>query len=203
MSWTHKSSGAGDGYKGKHHFQHWYRDNQVYFITARCCEEFPASASEEAKAIFWAHFERCAADYGFRPWVTSLLDNHYHTVGYLERGENLSKMTHRLHGATAKLVNDLLEASRINPRRPRRVPFWHDRGPGGYFDGCLRDEKQGRLTYRYVCIQSQRHGVCADWCEYPHTRVNVSAEAAITDALSRGAFLEGVRYRRYMRGVED
>ena len=31
---------------GKHRFEHWHADNQVYFITARCCERFPAFASE-------------------------------------------------------------------------------------------------------------------------------------------------------------
>ena len=39
--------------------------------------------------------------------VTSLLDNHYHTVGWLEIGADLPKMMQRIH-AVAKLVNDIL-----------------------------------------------------------------------------------------------
>jgi hypothetical protein len=43
-------------YKGQHRFEHWYRDNTIYFITARCRNRFPAFASEQAKAIFWDRF---------------------------------------------------------------------------------------------------------------------------------------------------
>ena len=43
--------------KGRHRFEHWYRDNTVYFINARCRDRFPAFASEEAKAVFWNRFE--------------------------------------------------------------------------------------------------------------------------------------------------
>lgn len=37
----------------QHRFEHWYRDNTVYFITARCGDRYAAFESEEAKAIFW------------------------------------------------------------------------------------------------------------------------------------------------------
>jgi len=102
--------------KGKHRFEHWYRDNTIYFITARCRDRFPAFASEEAKLVFWDRFDHYTKEYGFVPWVTSLVDNHYHTLGYLRIGENLGPMMQRIHGSVAKLVNDLLPE--------RRVPFW-------------------------------------------------------------------------------
>ena len=28
-------------FKGDHRFEHWYADNQVYFITARCRDQHP------------------------------------------------------------------------------------------------------------------------------------------------------------------
>jgi hypothetical protein len=179
-------------FRGQHRFEHWYRDRQVYFLTARCRGRFPAFAEEEAKAIFWDRFDYYTDRYGFTPWVTSLLDNHYHTIGYLRVGVNLKPMMQRLHGSVAKLVNDMLEE--------RRLPFWKDTSDDAYMDGCLRDERQGRATYRYVCVQSERHGVCADWRRYPHTRVNVELEPAIMWAVELRAFLEGVRYKRYEGG---
>jgi REP element-mobilizing transposase RayT len=200
MNRTRKSGGGGPPtYKGKHRVEHWYRDNQVYFITARCRDGYAAFASDDAKTIFWTQFDKCVAQYSYTPWVTSLIDNHYHTVGYLGRGDDLAPMMHRLHGSTAKLVNDLLEAH----GQARRLPFWRESKRKNYFDGCLRDEKQGRLTYRYVCIQAQRHGVCANWRDYPHTHVNIELERAIKRALELDAFLEGVRYRRYEKGGGD
>ena len=82
-------------YKGHHRNEHWYLDNQVYFITARCRDRFPAFASEGAKAIFWNRFDHYTHEFGFFPWVTSLLNNHYHTLGYLRVGENLGPMMQR------------------------------------------------------------------------------------------------------------
>ncbi|MFI4861798.1 MAG: hypothetical protein ACIAXF_14090 [Phycisphaerales bacterium JB063] len=66
-------------FKGHHRFEHWYADNQVYFLTARCRNQTPAFATDEAKAIFWDRFEHYTTKHHFTPWVTSLLDNHYHT----------------------------------------------------------------------------------------------------------------------------
>jgi REP element-mobilizing transposase RayT len=172
-------------------FQHWYRDNTVYFITARCRDRFPALESERAKEIFFDRFNHYTAQYGFTPWVTSLLDNHYHTVGYLRIGENLGQMMRYIHGSVAKLVNDFLPE--------RRLKFWYDSGRQGYFDGCLRDEVKGRRTYRYVLMQSFRHRYARDWREYRWTVVNVELERAIHRAIELRAFMQGVPYARYAR----
>jgi hypothetical protein len=100
-------------------------------------------------------------------------------------------MIQRIHGSVAKLVNDIL---------PIRISsFWCDTGRQGYFDGCLRNEKQGRKTFRYVYTQCRRHGICEDPEDYPHTRVNVELDRAIKRALELKAFMEGVPYKRYER----
>ena len=173
----------------KRRSEHWLVDNQVYFITARCRDRFPAFASEAAKSVFWKRFEQYTTRFGFTPWVTSLLDNHYHTLGYLRKGNDLSPMMQRLHGSTAKLVNDIL--------LERRANFYRDAKGREYFDGCIRDEKQARRAYMYTLTQAVRHGVACDWRNYPHTRVNVALEIAINRANELGAFLEGIPYRRY------
>jgi hypothetical protein len=178
-------------YEGQHRFEHWYRDNQVYFITSTCRDHSHAFASEDAKQIFWRQFYKYTQKCGFAPWVTSLLSNHYHTIGYLRKGEDLPRMMQGLHGSVSKLVNDILEV--------RLVPFWTDSGKQNYFDGCLRDELQGRRTYRYVLTQCTRHRLCADPKDYPHTRVDVELEVAIARARELNAFLVGVPYARYDR----
>jgi len=112
-------------------FEHWCKDNQVYFITARCRDKYPAFASEPAKAVFWDRFDHYTALHEFVPWVTSLLDNHYHVVGYCKVGETLGEMMRKIHGSVAKLVNDLLPERRV--RRLSRLPA-HARagGVGGW-----------------------------------------------------------------------
>lgn len=178
-------------YRGVHRFEHWQIDNQVYFITARCRDQYPAFASESAKHVFWDRFGNYTKEFGFIPWVTSLLGNHYHTLGYLRIGANLPRMMQRFHGSVAKLTNDLLSQ--------RLKPFWRDAKGKEYFDGCIRDERQARLAYRYTLLQAVRNGLARDWRAYPHTRVNVELELAIARAHEIKAFLEGVPYKRYQK----
>jgi hypothetical protein len=98
----------------------------------------------------------------------------------------------RLHGAIAKLVNDLLVVTIRS--------FWTDSGKQNYFDGCIRDEIQCRRAYRYVLTQCRRHGICFDPTDYPHTRVEIDVDRGVKRALELRAFLEDVPYPRYERG---
>jgi REP element-mobilizing transposase RayT len=175
----------------RHRFEHWYRDNTVYFITARCRDRFHAFETEEAKQVFWDRFEHYRSVFEFVPWIVTLMVNHYHVLGYLRIGENLGPMMQRLHGSVAKLVNDTLEE--------RHVPFWRERGRRDYFDGCLRDQLQCRRAFRYTYLQSVRAGVVRDAKDYPHTRIYIDVERGIRRALELNAFMEGVPYKRYER----
>ena len=190
MAGFRKSSYTGhEHFDGQHRFEHWYRNNSVYFITARCRDRFPAFATEAAKAVFWDRFTHYAAAFGFVPWVTSLLDNHYHTVGYLRVGDNLGPFMQRLHGSVAKLVNDQLPE--------RRTPFFRSLDHHDYFDGCLRDVLQAHRTYRYVLNQSVRHGIVTEPRRYPHTRVAIQVDRAVKRAAELDAFLDDLPYARY------
>ena len=183
------SPGSNEYFQGRHRFEHWYRDNTVYFITARCRDRYAAFASDEAKAVFWDRCDHYMKLHGFVPWVRTVLDNHYHWLGYLRRGVELKEMMRKIHGSVAKLVNDLLPE--------RRVPFWWDKRDSDYFDGCIRDELQCRRAYRYTLTQSVRHRICRDWRTYPHTRVTIELERGLKRALELNAFLPHVPYKRY------
>ncbi|CAN5398766.1 hypothetical protein BH09PLA1_BH09PLA1_34380 [soil metagenome] len=117
-----RSRSARSQYTGAHRFEHWLISNQVYFITARCKDKFPAFNSEEAKQIFWDRFEHYTKEFAFDPWIASLMDNHYHFARILRVGDKLPKLMQRLHGSVAKLVNDTLEI--------RLLPFWKREGSG-------------------------------------------------------------------------
>jgi hypothetical protein len=100
-------------------------------------------------------------------------------------------MMQRIHGSVAKLVNDLLDV--------RIVPFWNERGrfKHNYFDGCIRNERQCRLAYRYVLMQAVKARLVRDWRDYPHTRMHVELERAVRRARQLKAFLPDVPYKRY------
>lgn len=176
---------------GNHCFEHWYRDNTVYFITARVRDGFPAFDTDRAKDVFWDRFNHWTQFYGFLPWITTLLYNHYHTLGYLYCGDDLGPMMQRIHGSVSKLVNDLLPA--------RHTPFFRCKNRNDYFDGCIRHDLQCRRAYRYTYLQAARAGIVRDAKEYPHTRMNVDVETGVADALMRRAFLPHVEYLRYRK----
>ena len=118
----------------QHRFEHWYRDNQVYFITATVRDHAHAFATEEAKHVFWTQWEKYTKEFEYTSWVTSLMNNHYHDLGYNKHADNLPVMMQRIHGSVAKLTNGLLDV--------RIAPFWIDHGKQNYFDGCIRDVLQ-------------------------------------------------------------
>src|SRR5438876_12184147 len=105
MAHFRKSSATShEFFDGQHRFEHWYRDNTVYFITSKVRDGYHAFKTEEAKAIFWDRFNHYCAKYNFVPWVATLLVNHYHILGYLKTGENLGPFMQKFHGSVAKLV---------------------------------------------------------------------------------------------------
>ena len=176
---------------GQHRFEHWYRDNSVYFITSRVRDGFPAFETEPAKAIFWDRFCHYTKLHGFVPWVTTLMINHYHTLGYLKVGKELGEMMRKIHGSVAWLV--------MKEIKVRHVPFWREKGNKDYFDGCIRDVLQGTRAFGYTRLQAVRAKVVTDWKKYPHTRVDIELERAIPRAVELRAFLEGMPYARYER----
>ncbi len=163
-----------------HKFEHWYRDNTVYFITARCRDKHHCFHTPAACAIFWERFEHYAGLHGNEPWVTTLMNNHYHTLGFLRRGNEMGEMMRKIHGSVAKLVNDTLDV--------RRVPFWNDRRHRDYFDACVRGERQYRRAYRYTLLQSVRARLAGDWRLYANTRVRLPIEDGLAFARAHNGF---------------
>ena len=176
---------------GRHRFEHWYRDNSVYFITSKVRDGEHLFKAPDARAAFWDRFGHYTQLHGFVPWVTTLMSNHYHTLGYLKVGEELGEMMRKLHGSVAWLA---MKATGV-----RHVPFWRGRGNRDYFDGCIRDVLQAERAYRYTLNQAVRARLVRDWRDYPDTRVNVEMWKAIRRAAELGAYMEGVPYARYER----
>src|SRR4051794_1998242 len=178
-------------YDGQHRFEHWYRDNSVYFITAKVRDGFPVFATEQAKLIFWDRFDYYTQLHGFVPWVATVMNNHYHFEGYLKNGEQLGEMMRKLHGSVAWLVMKQIDV--------RHVPFWRTAGNQDYFDGCLRDVLQAWRAYNYTRDQAVRARLVTQWTDYPHTRCYLDRDRCIARALELTAFLEDVPYARYER----
>ena len=138
------------------------------------------SNRRKRSSVFWDRHDHYTKLHTFTPIVTSLLNNHYHEMGYQKVGDELAELMRKLHGSIAKLVNDVLEVN----GGVHRLPFWGE-GRDRYFDGCLRDELQFRRTYRYVLLQAVR-GVGEGLARLSDTRVGVELEVGLKRALSWG-----------------
>jgi hypothetical protein len=176
-------------FDGQHRFEHWYRDNTVYFITTKVRDGFAAFATEQAKQIFWDRFHFYTQMHGFVPWVATIMNNHYHFEGYLCDGEQLGEMMRKLHGSVAWMVMKAIGV--------RHVPFWREAGKRNYFDGCLRDVLQAYRAFNYTRDQAVKARLVKHFSEYPHTRIYVDRDRAIARAAGLHAYLEDVPYARY------
>jgi hypothetical protein len=176
-------------FDGQHRFEHWYRDNPVYFITSKIRDGRALSESEAAKQIFWGRFTHYTQLHGFVPWVATLMNNHYHVEGYLKDGSQLGEMMRKLHGSVAWLV--------MKETGVRHVPFWRTEGNRDYFDGCIRDVLQAFRAYNYTRDQAVNARIVKEYRDYPHTRVYIDRDRAIKRAVELNAFLEDVPYARY------
>ena len=191
-------------YNNQHRFEHWYRDNQVYFITAKTAHFHSVFTTPKSCSLYWSAFDKACAIGLFTPWVTTLMNNHYHTLGYLKLGNNLPKMMQSLHGSLAKQINDLIQAGELKlPRlhqQKRLRPFWGTKGKKNYFDGCIRDETQATRAFNYTRDQAVRANLVKHWHDYPNTRLYIPLEKALPRATQLNAFLRHVPYKRYEQG---
>ena len=176
--------------KHRHRCEHWHIDNQIYFITARCRDRLPAFRTEAAKAIFWQQLDIKAQAHGFTPIITSLIDNHYHVLGHLREGEQLTPLIRGLHSSVARYINQ------VTPEAEQVKPLFRMQTGKQYFDGAIRSSKQFIRTFRYIERQGIWHKLCQPGEAYAHTRISVERDRAMKRALRIGAFLYGVDDRK-------
>ena len=174
---------------GSHRFEHWIKDNQLYFLTSCTNGKAHVFQTEETQAIFLKCFDNWHERSGLKVCVISLLSNHYHLVGYAKSGQQLIDFIRGLHSSTARYLNQLLDL----PLRP----FWREAGGQSYFDGCLRDEGQASKAWTYTRDQAVKAGLVRTYHDWPGTRVIVEREPMVRRATQLDAYLRGVPYKRY------
>ena len=195
MAWTQKSHGWDHKrLPGPDPFQHWYRDNQVYFITARCRDGFPTFASDAAKAVFWDRFVHYTAMHQFQPRVATLMNNHYHLV--LQTPEpNLSRGMQWLNGTYAAW---------FNRRYNRSGHLFH----GRFKAFLIEKETYFAEVLRYVALNPVRAGIVERpeqyrWSSYRATAGFEPAPdwldiAALNLAFDEDASIAPTRFREFV-----
>jgi len=129
----------------KHHPLHIYKDNELYFITARTIKKEKFFNTAEKKGIFHRTLKSVLEKYGYHLYAWIVLGNHYHFLMKAITGENLKFFVKDLHSLSAKEIN------KSDDQAGRKIWFQ-------YWDRCVRDEKDFYFHFNYIHHNPVKHG---------------------------------------------
>ena len=129
----------------KHHPFHFYRDDTIYFVTARIIEKIKFFSTREKKEILRGTLKDVLKRYGYKLYAWVILDNHYHLLIKANKGDDLKFFVRDLHSLSAKRLNEL------ENQAGRKIWFQ-------YWDRCIRDEKDFFKHFNYIHHNLVKHG---------------------------------------------
>ncbi|WP_419647189.1 transposase [Victivallis vadensis] len=133
---------------------HWL-DGYCFMVTGATYLKKPLWDTPEKLTRLTQLLLRLAARYGWRPEAWAVLNNHYHViVNGSEKSRSLREMICRLHGISARGLNELDGAAE------RRV--WYQ-----YWDSRITFEKSYFARLNYVHNNPAYHGVVPVAANYP------------------------------------
>ena len=136
-----------------HYPPHYYTDNKIYFITARTVDKKRILDTEEKKAILNKAMIEAGNKFniGFYAWI--ILDNHYHILINILKGDSISAFMKLINGKSAFLLNGIEKA------RKRKIWF-------NYWDTCIRSEKDFWMRFNYIHHNAIKHNYVKKMSDY-------------------------------------
>ena len=127
-----------------HYPPHYYFDNKIYFITARTVNKNRFFNTKEKKDLLKKILIEASNKFkvGFYAWT--ILDNHYHLLLDVLKGESIPGFVKTINGKSAFLLNG------IDKARKRKIWF-------NYWDTCIRSEKDFWTRFNYIHHNSIKH----------------------------------------------
>lgn len=92
----------------KHRPLHIHPNNSIIFITARIYGGFSYLKPKKTKDYFWKLIKSKSNKYSMLIIAKVVLNNHYHLLLEVSKGENVSKLIGEIHGASAHYINENL-----------------------------------------------------------------------------------------------
>jgi len=127
-----------------HHPPHIYKDDSIYFITARTYQKEKIFNTDQKKKILFKNLRNEFSKIDYKLYAWAILDNHYHIEFKTKFGSNLGKTLNFIHGRTAFEINELENIS-------GRKIFQN------YLDYCIRDEKDFYRHFNYIHHNPVKH----------------------------------------------
>ena len=142
-----------------HYPPHYYFDNKIYFITSRTVDRERILDTEEKKNVLKKTMIEAGNKFkiGFYAWT--ILDNHYHLLLDVLKGESIPGFMKTINGKSAFLLN------RIDEIKKRKIWF-------NYWDTCIRSEKDFWMRFNYIHHNSVKHNYAKKMDNYIFSSYN-------------------------------
>ena len=146
----------------KHHPLHIYKDETIYFVTARTIKKEKFFNTGEKKKILLQALKKSLEDYRYLPFAWIILSNHYHLLFKAKKGEDLGHFISSLGSLSSKDLN------KLDDKKGRNIWFQ-------YWDYCPRNEKDFYQHFNYIHHNPVKHGyvkIQDDVLKYPFCSYN-------------------------------
>lgn len=128
----------------KHQPHHLYIDDHIYFISIHIYENQPILVLPSRKSELKKKLDDEIVKNGCKIIAWVILDNHYHLLMNVERGEDLKRIFKLTHGSTSFRWN------KEDKKKGRTV--WQN-----YWDRCMRDEADYWKHFNYIHHNPVKH----------------------------------------------
>ncbi len=129
----------------QHHPPHWYKDNSIYFITARTIDAESYFIGPSKRKIIYDALKEGIKKFKVDLYAFVILNNHYHLLFKIQKGVELTNFIGFINGKSSKTLNELENKS------GRKI--WYQ-----YWDHCIRNEKDFFLHFNYEHHNPVKHG---------------------------------------------
>ena len=128
-----------------HHPPHLFKNNSIYFITARTIDKNLHFNTNKKKILFCLCLKAGLQNFDIKIYAWVLLSNHYHLLIKINKKESLSKFINYLNGKSSYELN---KSENISGRK-----IWYQ-----YFDRIIRSEKDFWTRFNYIHNNPIKHG---------------------------------------------
>jgi putative transposase len=143
-------------FKNDHKPPHYFSDNTIYFITAATYHKTPFFDNNPKKEILKNILKEKAAKFSVDIFAFVIMDNHYHLLIKIKKGEDLKGFIKGINGKSAYLLNEMDNVAE------RMV--WYN-----YWDACIKEEKDFWARFNYIHHNPVKHGYVARMEDYEYS----------------------------------
>lgn len=140
----------------RHAPTHWFIDDFYYFFTGAIYQKKRLLILPDAKDLFVEYMFKYIEKYNWELLEWVVLENHYHFLAKVDKGDDVSRFFNTLHKTSAFYLKKLLKVD--------IKPFWYQ-----FWDRCIRNERHYFETATYVLYNPVKHKYVENLNDYPHS----------------------------------